>query len=39
MGNKVIKKETLAKEVIRMVVEAPEIAAQRKPGHRLISAS
>ena len=36
MGNKVIKKENLAKEVVRMVVEAPEIAAKRKPGQFII---
>ncbi|MDY6936016.1 MAG: sulfide/dihydroorotate dehydrogenase-like FAD/NAD-binding protein [Spirochaetota bacterium] len=36
MGNKIVKKEGLAEEVIRMVIEAPEIASKRKPGQFII---
>jgi len=36
MANKVLKKENLAKEVVRMVLEAPEIARKRKPGQFII---
>ena len=36
MANKIVKKESLAKEIVRMVIAAPEIAKKRKPGQFII---
>ena len=36
MANKIVKKEPLAKEIVRMVIAAPEIAKKRKPGQFII---
>lgn len=36
MANRIVTKEHLAKEIVRMVIEAPEIARKRKPGQFII---
>lgn len=36
MGNKIVKKENLAAEIVLMEIEAPEIAKKRKPGQFII---